>query len=96
MEEDRNRSYGKRNCGNDINVGICGVGSMVRVVKCIYIRYREEEGMRKMKTKLKIDEAYFYAPYIPLFVDNEKELRRLWEQIVKNARCNEIFEEVED
>lgn len=52
--------------------------------------------MRKMKTKLKIDDAYFYAPYIPLFVDNAKELQRIWEQIMRNVRRIEIFEYVED
>lgn len=49
-----------------------------------------------MKTKLKIDDAYFYAPYIPLFVDNAKKLKRIWEQIMKDVRRQEIFEYVED
>jgi len=52
--------------------------------------------MNKVKTKLTIDEAYFYAPYIPLFVNNEEQLRHLWNQIVENARRNEIFKDVED
>lgn len=95
MEEDRDRSYGKRNCDNDISVDIWGIGSVVGGMNA-YIRYSQEEGMRRMKTKLKIDDAYFYAPYIPLFVDNAKELQRIWEQIMRNVRRNEIFEYVED
>lgn len=49
-----------------------------------------------MKTKLKVDDAYFYAPYIPLFVENAKELKRIWEQIMKDVRRQEIFNDVED
>lgn len=52
--------------------------------------------MNKMKTKLTIDDAYFYAPYIPIFVENTKELKRIWNQIVENTRRNEIFKDVED
>lgn len=60
------------------------------------VKQIKEGSMKKLKTKLKIDDAYFYAPYVPLFVDNAKELKRIWEQIMKDVRRQEIFEYVED
>lgn len=40
--------------------------------------------------------GYFYAPYIPLFVENAKELKRIWQQIMKDVRRQEIFKDVEE
>ena len=49
--------------------------------------------LKKMKTKLKIDDAYFFAPYLPIYGVVEVEKMR---QFLEDSRRHEIFEYVED
>ena len=53
-------------------------------------------GLRKIKTKLKISKAYFYAPYVPIYLVDEERYFKLLKQFFKDACRNEIFEEMED